>query len=648
MLSLRAMRLTLVSLLFTLAASVGHAFDPNQYTTNTTNGNLADISDSAAQAEPDFLKVHEAFIFNERTVSNGVELSWEIADEYFLYFERFKFKALNDGMTIGTPEFSQKGKAKNDPYFGEVHVIHNKLSVFLPITLAPGVLEGEIKVTYQGCAEAGLCYPPTRKTLMYLPVSSTNQASASANAPSQTTTSSANTNTGSVETTITTTSTDNLEDASGVFNFIQSSSLPTIIGIFFLLGLGLTFTPCVFPMIPIITSIIAGQSKPTVMKSLVLSTTYVLGMAITYAAAGVVTGMLGAGANVQAALQDPLLLSIFASIFVLLALAMFGLYELQLPAFIRDRLNNTSQNLSGGHIGSVFLIGALSALVVSPCVSAPLAGALLYISATADAVIGGASLFALGLGMGVPLILISVGGGKLFPKAGAWMDAVKGVFGVMLLAVAIWLLSRFVAPEVIMVLWAMLLGLSATQMGAFDAASAGWPRIFKGLGLMLALYAALLVIGAASGSNNPLRPLDAISSNNSAVSNVQAKASALKFEKIYAMDGLSQQINSANIQQRPTMVDFYADWCISCKIMEDQVFPLPAIKQRMQQFHLVKADVTENDAGNQQLMESFGLFGPPSILFFDDKGNELKALRIVGEVTAADFQKRLDAALSGA
>jgi thiol:disulfide interchange protein DsbD len=642
------MRLALVSLLFTAAASVGHAFDPNQYAADAPSNQVADSLERSDQAEPDFLKVHEAFVFNEKILSNGVELSWDIADEYFLYFERFKFKALNEGVTIGTPEFSQKGKAKNDPYFGEVHVIHDKLSVFLPITLAAGVTEGEIKVTYQGCAEAGLCYPPTRKTLMYLPVSSTNQTSASANTTNQTTTSSANTNTGSVETTVTTTSTDNLEDASGVFNFIQSSSLPTIIGIFFLLGLGLTFTPCVFPMIPIITSIIAGQNKPTVMKSLVLSTTYVLGMAITYAAAGVVTGMLGAGANVQAALQDPLLLSIFASIFVLLALAMFGLYELQLPAFIRDRLNNTSQNLSGGHIGSVFLIGALSALVVSPCVSAPLAGALLYISATADAVIGGASLFALGLGMGVPLILISVGGGKLFPKAGAWMDAVKGVFGVMLLAVAIWLLSRFVAAEVIMVLWAMLLGLSATQMGAFDAASAGWPRIFKGLGLMLALYAALLVIGAASGSNNPLRPLDAISSNNSTVSNIQTKAGALKFEKIYAMDGLSQQLNSANIQQRPTMVDFYADWCISCKIMEDQVFPLPAIKQRMQQFHLVKADVTENDAGNQQLMESFGLFGPPSILFFDDKGNELKALRIVGEVTAADFQKRLDAALSGA
>jgi len=650
---LRNARFVTLSLLLLMAASISHAFDPSNYATNTEQS-----SEMSAQAEPDFLKVHEAFRFSEKTLSNGLELTWGIEDEYFLYYERFKFKALSEGVTIGEPKFSTQGKAKNDPYFGEVHVIHKTLTVFLPISLAAGVRDAEIQITYQGCAEAGLCYAPARQKIMFIPPSTnTNSdmvpaASISQASDTPTTNSQANAlTTNNIKAIVPTEelslpSEENLEDASGVFNFIQTSSLPTIIGIFFLLGLGLTFTPCVFPMIPIITSIIAGQNKPTVMKSLVLSSTYVLGMAITYASAGVVTGMLGAGANVQAALQDPILLSVFAAIFVLLALAMFGLYELQLPAFIRDRLNNTSQNLSGGHIGSVFLIGALSALVVSPCVSAPLAGALLYISATADAVIGGASLFALGLGMGVPLILISVGGGKFFPKAGAWMDAVKGVFGVMLLAVAIWLLSRFVAAELIMLLWAILFGLSATQMGAFDSAASGWPRILKGLGLLLALYSALLAIGAASGGTNPLKPLDAISSNSNGALQYSAGSEKLPFENIYTVTGLNKQLGQAKGQQLPTMVDFYADWCISCKIMEDQVFPLAPIKQRMERFHLVKADVTENDAGNQELMETFGLFGPPSILFFDESGNELKALRIVGEVTATDFQKRLDAALS--
>ena len=601
--------------------------------------NNANLNASSSQ---DFLKVDEAFQFESEILDDGLKLRWKIAPEYYLYLERFKFKASSASTHLGEPQFSTQGEAKEDPYFGLVHVIHEQIEVFLPIQLAGDQTDDEIKITYQGCAEAGLCYPPKNQYLLFTASALTNLNNTAQSTKNP------------VDPGITPapaaakpeTYNDNLEDASGIFNFIQHSSLPLIIGIFFLLGLGLTFTPCVFPMIPIMTSIIAGQQKPTIAKSLALSSAYVLGMALTYAAAGVLTGLLGAGANIQAALQNPYILSFFASIFVLLSLAMFGFYELQLPAFIRDRLNTTSQNLSGGHISSVFFIGALSALVVSPCVSAPLAGALLYISSTADAVIGGASLFALGLGMGTPLILIAVSGTKLLPKAGMWMDQVKYVFGVMLLAVAIWLLSRTLPAQISMLLWALLIGVSATQMGAFEAARTGWSRTLKGLGLLLAFYAAMLVIGALSGAHDPLKPLDKLMQSSNASENIAISREKVTFNKVSNLSGLDAELAKAKEMGKPLMVDFYADWCISCIVMENNVFPLPEIKSKLEQFHLVKADVTPNSEENQALLNAFGLFGPPSILFFDNSAQEIQSLRVVGEINKTAFEQRLIKALN--
>jgi len=590
-----------------------------------------------AFSTPEFLKVDQAFIFNSEMTDEGLKLNWEIADGYYLYQERFKFKPQKPGVIVGEPQFSIKGKEKEDPYFGKVHIFKHQLEILLPIQLTDGDSDAEIKISYQGCADAGLCYPPTHQYVMYTPNSSratedaaTIEPAQQAPAPSPDTRSSIH----------------DFEDADSIFSFLKNGSLPVIIGIFFLLGLGLTFTPCVFPMIPIITSIIAGQKSPTTAKSLALSSTYVLGMAITYASAGVITGLLGASANIQAALQDPYLLAVFAIIFILLALAMFGLYELQLPTFIRDRLNTKSQKLHGGHIISVFFIGALSALIVSPCVSAPLAGALLYISSTADAVIGGASLFALGLGMGVPLIIISVGGGKFLPKAGAWMDNVKAVFGVMLIAVAIWLISRVIPADVSLGLWAILIGLTATQMGAFDASKSGWQRISKGLGIMLALYAAMLTVGAFTGASDPFKPLEMISggkiNNNQQIS---MQTNKVKFEIIYDLEDLNQHLRKAQEKGLPIIVDFYADWCISCKVMENQVFPLPEISSKLKQFYLIKADVTENSDQSQALLDHYGLFGPPSILLFNNLGKERADLRIVGETSKEGFERRLVAAL---
>jgi thiol:disulfide interchange protein DsbD len=576
----------------------------------------------------EFLEIHEAFVFDAKLVDGGYQLTWDIADDYFLYLERFTFQALSETITLGSAQFSDKGKKKTDPYFGEVHVIHNHLSIFLPIELVPGSSSGELELSYQGCAEAGLCYPPERERLMYLPVS--------AKPPS--TTNLLNADTAKTN--------DRFDNADDVFGFMNSSSLVAIVGIFFVLGLSLTFTPCVFPMIPIITSIIAGQQgQNSTARNFILALSYVLGMAITYSIAGTLTGILGAGANVQAALQNPALLSLFASIFILLSLSMFGWYELRLPSAITNRLNDGSQSMQGGKLISVFSIGALSALVVSPCVSAPLAGALLYISATADAVLGATALFALGLGMGVPLILIAVGGGKYLPKSGPWMDGFKAFFGVLLLAVAIWLLARFLPTAISMALWSLLALGSAVQLGAFDAARLGWPRFFKGIGLALAFYSALLLIGAVSDGSSPLKPLDGLQVVEPSRSNQQAPKK-IAFQIIYDEQGLNSNLSVAGDNNQITMVDFYADWCISCIVMENEIFPLANISEKLSQMHLVKADVTENDQGNIALMESFGIFGPPSYLFFDQFGKELDALRIVGEVSAEEFDARLQDALS--
>ncbi len=588
-----------------------------------------------AQSEPDFLKVDEAFVFSSELTDQGLRLIWDIHEGYYLYLERFKFRTELAGVVIGEAQFSDTGKAKDDEYFGRVHVIYDALEVHLPIRLPAGTAEADIKITYQGCAEAGLCYPPRSQNVLF--ISSAEDASAGApatNASSQNAPSPSNPINGDLDT------------SDGISRFLETASLPIIAGIFFLLGLGLTFTPCVFPMIPILSSIIAGQQHPTPLRSFLLAMAYVLGMALTYAAAGVITGLLGAGANIQAMMQDPLILSVFAAVFVALALAMFGFYELQLPAFVRDRLNTTSQSISGGQLSGVFFIGALSALVVSPCVSAPLAGALLYIGATGDAVIGGLSLFALGLGMGVPLLLIALGGGALLPRAGQWMDSVKAVFGVMLLAVAIWLLGRFVTPWLTMLLWSVLLIASANAMGAFEASQSGWPRLFKATGQILALWGALIFVGALSGGTNPLQPLDSLSQPTLMG---QAPGNAVMkhpFVVIHDPAGLEMELAVAKASGKPAFLDFYADWCASCLTMENQVFPRPDIAPLMQEFHLIKADVTENDAGNQALLNKFGLFGPPSMIFFDPQGRELKPLRVAGEISGNSFRQRLEQVLS--
>jgi thiol:disulfide interchange protein DsbD len=376
----------------------------------------------------------------------------------------------------------------------------------------------------------------------------------------------------------------------------------------------------------------------------VLSLVYVLAMAATYTLAGVFAGLFGD--NLQATFQNPWILSTFAGVFVLLALSMFGFYELQMPAFIQGRLSDISNRQKGGSLAGVAVMGFLSALIVGPCVAAPLAGALIYIGQTGDAVLGGFALFALSLGMGAPLIAIGTGAGKLLPKAGPWMDAIKAVFGVLLLGVAIWMLERILPAQITLSLWAALLILSSIYLRALDALpveASGWTRLWKGLGVVSLVYGVLLLIGAASGARDPLQPLGGMLAANSGggVAAASAQEAHLPFTRIKTVADLDRELGTAARQGRPVMVDFYADWCVSCKEMEKYTFADAAVRQALSQYTLLQADVTANDAADKALMKRFNLIGPPSILFFDSTGKERSDLALVGFKPAEQFVKHV-------
>jgi thiol:disulfide interchange protein DsbD len=428
-------------------------------------------------------------------------------------------------------------------------------------------------------------------------------------------------------------------------NMIKSGNFMLTLLIFFGSGLLLAFTPCVFPMIPILSSIIAGQGDSiTTRKAFTMSLVYVLAMALTYTVAGVVAGLFGS--NLQAAFQNPWILSTFAVVFVALSFSMFGFYELQMPNAIQSKLTEISNRQQGGTLTGVAIMGFLSALIVGPCVAAPLMGALIYIGQTGDAVLGGSALFALSMGMGAPLLVIGTAAGKLLPKAGGWMDAVKAVFGVLLLAVAIWMLERIIPAQVSMLLWAALLIVSAIYMGALDSLPqgiSGWRRLWKGIGLIGLIYGALLLVGVASGGGDALQPLKGIGfggvGGSAQTSVAQQK---LPFKNIKGLDGLNRELQAAKAEGKVVMLDFSADWCISCKEMEKYTFSDPGVQQALHDVVLLKADVTPNDELDQALLKNFGLIGPPSILFFDRNGEEKRNYRLVGFLKPDKFKAHVE------
>ncbi len=585
------------------------------------------------QSESRFLPVEKAFVFDSAPTSEGLLLQWHIEPGYYLYQNKIQVETSATDATLAPLRFNSQAEQKDDPSFGMVDVFHNRIEATQAIS-ANTTAPIELTLTYQGCAEAGLCYPPQRQTLFFTP--SAQAATAGLPLPLQ----SADPATDLPRTT---TNTVNTENASSVFDFIRTGDLATICGIFFLIGIGLTFTPCVFPMIPILSSVIAGQRHITHAHAFFLSLAYVLGMALTYSLAGVITGLAGASANMQALLQTPPVLITFALAFVALSLSMFGFYELQLPAFARDRLNNASHRMSGGKFASVTLLGAISALIVSPCVSAPMAGALVYISTTGDALIGGLSLFSMGLGMGVPLLLIGSGGHKFLPKAGHWMNEVKIFFGVALLGVAIWLVERLISPSTSLLLWALLTGSYAMHLGAFEPAKPGLERLKKAAAFFLALYAAMLFAGAMSGASDAFAPLASFTQASQNPPEKNSGAAYTEPRLVYSIADLDDALDLAARSGQTLVADIYADWCVSCKVIEKQVFRDPVVQQRLGNSLLVKVDITRNDADNLALLTRYGLFGPPAILFFNNTGEELSQHRLVGEVTQPEFLRTLSA-----
>jgi thiol:disulfide interchange protein DsbD len=586
-------------------------------------------SSSLFGGQQDFLPVDEALPFSYMEEDGGIWLTWNIAPEHYLYRDRIELSVTGEGVTLGNPEFSRAGIATEDEFFGEVTVFYEPIDVWVPVSWHGNASTAELSVRYQGCAKAGLCYPPqSRKITLSKDGERASPAAAEASGSAGGTTKSNGWDT---------------ESAGGLANLLQNQSTLVIAGLFLLLGLGLTFTPCVLPMVPIISSLVSGRTTRSTGQALALSVSYVLGMALTYAAAGVITGLLGASFNLQAQLQSPWVLGIFAALFVLFALSMFNLFDIQLPRFLRDPLNNASHSLTGGRLFSLFGIGAISALVVSPCVSAPLAGSLLYISTTQDALMGGIALFALGLGMGIPLILVAIGGRKYLPSTGHWMNAVKAFYGVMLLAVAIWLVERLVPAWLALMLWGLLVAVSGVQLGAFDAAKAGWERTRKGVGLILFAYGMALLAGSVSGANDPLDPLAPFTAA-SAASPVGAVASGEShelFERSESEEIIRNNLRQAQQDGQPVILDFYADWCISCKVMERQVFSKPDVVAALQPFRRLQIDMTDNTPGQQALLDELRLFGPPAILFYDAGGEELINARVLGEMDREQFLSHL-------
>ncbi|MFT7564763.1 MAG: thiol:disulfide interchange protein DsbD, partial [Bacteroidia bacterium] len=416
----------------------------------------------------------------------------------------------------------------------------------------------------------------------------------------------------------------------------------TAIFAFFIAGILLAFTPCVFPMVPILSGIIAGQGdKLTTSRAFSLSLVYVLAMAVTYTVAGVLAGLFGQ--NLQAAFQNPWIISGFVAIFVALALSMFGFYELQLPGRLQTALTDRSNQHSGGRYGGVAVMGFLSALIVGPCVAPPLAAALIVIGASGSAVLGGSALFALSMGMGLPLILFGVSAGKLIPRAGAWMNAVKAVFGVGLLALGIWMLERIIHGPIILLLWGLLAIGSGVYMGALEsvpAGSSGWRKLWKTLGLALLVFGAAELAGAAAGGNNWMKPLDGILAGS------RPAVNHIEFQRVKSIGELDTALNQASTVSKPSMLDFYADWCVECIRMERNTFPEDTVQALLKQIQPLQADVTANDDTDQALMKKFGIIGPPAILFFDRRGKEMRAYRLVGYFTPEEFGSHLQQVLA--
>lgn len=574
---------------------------------NTPGSGTGVLQGSAGQT--DFLPVNQAFRPGVVGLAEQeIRLRFEIAPEYYLYRHRLDFQLTGTDARV-TDVSLPEGTERHDEFFGDVEVYYNQLEVSLTLDGSPAP-DQMLRVDFQGCADAGLCYPPETVTL---PLPGGRAAAASEAPP---------------------TAADATQPA---------SQLSLALLLFFLAGLGLTFTPCVLPMLPILSSLVVGRADIDKPRAVLLASSYVLGMAVTFAAVGALIGLFGAALNIQARLQSPWVLITFAVFFVVFALAMFGLFDLRLPAFVREPLERLGSRTRGGSIPGAAVMGALSTLVVSPCISAPLAGALVYISTTGDAAGGALRLFALALGMGVPLLLVAVFGNALLPRSGPWLASVKQLFGFGLLGVAIWLLERLIPGPASLALWAVLAAGIAVQLGLFErAGQSAASRLARTAALLAAIYAAIALAGALAGGSDPVRPLDPFTGTG------QSGSGNLTgfFTPVETQAELAAQLSRAAQAGRPAVVELYADWCISCKIIERRVLADDTVRQQLEGFTRVKLDLTDNTPDQRQWLEAKGLFGPPAFVFYDSTGDELLELRIQGEIDRDGFLART-AAITG-
>lgn len=592
---------------------------------------------AAQAAEPELLEPEKAFVFSTRIVGpDTVEVRYVIAKGYYMYRDKFRF-TLEPALLAESGPQLPPGKVTKDEFFGETQVYRDEVRITLPLRDGAAVDRALLTAVSQGCADIGVCYVPVeQKAELRLASIGAVAGGGSAGDGAMSRLFS-----GSKSTTL---AADNAA-AKGEDTLITElfrGETWLLIASFFGFGLLLSFTPCVLPMVPILSGIIVGRGPHmTRTHGLLLSGLYVLGMAITYALAGVAAGV--SGTLLSAALQNPWVLGAFALVFVVLALSMFGFYELQLPTALQSRLADASNQLHGGHVAGVFAMGVLSALIVGPCVAAPLAGALLYISQSGDGVLGGSALFAMALGMGVPLLVVGASAGALMPKAGPWMETIKRFFGVVLIAVAIYLVSPVIPVSMQMLAWSVLLIVCGIYLRAIDPlppAARGFERFSKGIGIITLVAGAAYLIGALSGGRDVLQPLSSLRG----VAGAPATAAhAVNFQRVGSLAELDHAVRAG--AGKTVMLDFYADWCVSCKEMERYTFTDPAVQARLSGMVKLQADVTAGTPEHQQLLRRFKLFGPPGIVFFDPAGREIQGLRVIGFQSADKFVTVLDQAL---
>ncbi|WP_025601798.1 protein-disulfide reductase DsbD [Burkholderia sp. WSM2230] len=583
-----------------------------------------------ARAADDFLDPAVAFKFSAAEKPGEIDITYKIADGYYMYRERFAFATRNASATIGEPQLPA-GHIKFDQTFNKnVETYRNELTIRIPVKQAAGGFD--LAVTSQGCADAGICYPPMERVYH---VSGAALLPAGSTAALQSTVSDAPWY-------------ERATSAEYAQSLLQGGGFLAIIGLYFVAGMVLSLLPCSYPMIPILSAIVIGEgARVTRRRGFALSLAYVVGMALVYTALGIAAALVGQ--SLGAWLQNPWVLGAFGVLLTIFALTLIAGFDIALPQRWQEGVSQASAERSGGKFAAVAAMGALSALVVGACMTAPLFAVLAFIAHTGNAMLGGAALFAMGLGLGVPLLIVGLGAGTLLPRAGAWMDDVKVLFGVVLLAAALWIVWPVLGAAATMLLSALWLLIAAASLGFFAAPVAQasiWRRLGRGVGAALAVWAAVLLVGLAAGSSDPLRPLAVLASHATSPGGGSVRGAPEiasqgdpAFKPVRSSVELDQAVKAA---PQPAMLDFYADWCVSCKEMEKFTFSDPRVQAKLKQMNLLRADVTANNADDQALLKRFGLFGPPGIILFDRGGKEV--LRVVGYESADKFLRSLERA----